>query len=238
MTLTFDGVEVPIRMRRSGKGQISFRFQRNSAVLEITTPDGKLDKKTIEFLQEKRHLILKHYHKRTPIEGKRKKFLKRIEEDFVLYKGTEIPINWLADKKRWAKVDEEGFNIALSPRDQSYHKLDIVLGALRAIAKNEIVQRTQELGKFTGSQFGTIRVKNVKSKWGSCSNLKNLNFNWHMIFIPEELQDYLIIHELMHLREMNHSPAYWKWVERFYPNYREADAALRDYEWLIGIFDD
>ena len=55
--------------------------------------------------------------------------------------------------------------------------------------------------------------------------------------IEPSLIEYLIVHELMHLREMNHSPQYWAWVEKFYPNYMEADRQLSEQEWLIGLFD-
>ncbi|MBU0614296.1 M48 family metallopeptidase [Patescibacteria group bacterium] len=67
----------------------------------------------------------------------------------------------------------------------------------------------------------TIRVKNHKTKWGSCSNKNNLNFNYKILFLPREMQDYIIVHELCHLKEMNHSKRFWELVERYLPDYRE-----------------
>ena len=78
-------------------------------------------------------------------------------------------------------------------------------------------------------------MKDLSSKWGSCSSLQNINLNWQLIFLEESLIDYVIIHELMHLREMNHSPRFWNWVGKYYPDYKKARKLLKDRQWLIGI---
>lgn len=75
---------------------------------------------------------------------------------------------------------------------------------------------------------GSFRVKNQKTLWGSCSRKGNLNFNWRMLLLPEETADYLIIHELAHLRHMNHSPRFWSEVARFCPDYRRHRRILRE----------
>ena len=72
-----------------------------------------------------------------------------------------------------------------------------------------------------------VFIKNHKSRWGSCSEKGNLNFNYKIIFLPQELQDYIIIHELCHLREFNHGPRFWAHVEQMVPNHRALRARLR-----------
>ncbi len=69
--------------------------------------------------------------------------------------------------------------------------------------------------------YNRIAIKNMKTRWGSCSIKKNLNFNYKIIFLKPEQADYLIVHELAHLRQMNHSPAFWKIVEEYVPNYKK-----------------
>lgn len=78
-----------------------------------------------------------------------------------------------------------------------------------------------------GFPLRKIFIKSLKSRWGSCSQLGNLNFNYLLLFLPPPVQDYVIVHELCHLGEFNHSPAFWALVARTVPDYRELRAQLR-----------
>nr|MBP6639188.1 M48 family metallopeptidase [Bacteroidia bacterium] len=78
-------------------------------------------------------------------------------------------------------------------------------------------------------------VKELKSKWGSCSTLRNINLNWQLVLLSEGLIDYVIVHELMHLHEMNHSPRFWNWVGKYFPDYKRAKAQLKEEQWMVGI---
>lgn len=75
-----------------------------------------------------------------------------------------------------------------------------------------------------------ITIRNQRSRWGSCSAAGNVNLNYKLIFLPEELLDYVVVHELCHLIELNHSPAFWKLVEDVLPQYRVYQCELRAYE--------
>ena len=77
-------------------------------------------------------------------------------------------------------------------------------------------------------EVNTIRIKKLKSRWGSCSSKKNLNFNLSLIKTPTSIIDYVIAHEVSHLKEMNHSPAFWEVVESIYPKYKEAKIWLKE----------
>jgi len=78
-----------------------------------------------------------------------------------------------------------------------------------------------------GCVVSQVSVRNQRTRWGSCSRKGAISLNWRLIQVPESVRDYIILHELMHLREMNHSPRYWAQVAAVCPNYRESEAWLR-----------
>lgn len=77
--------------------------------------------------------------------------------------------------------------------------------------------------------YGRISIREQKTRWGSCSSKGNLNFNWRLIFAPEAVLDYIVIHELAHRREMNHSQAFYRIVASVMPDYKEQQKWLRDH---------
>ncbi len=68
-------------------------------------------------------------------------------------------------------------------------------------------------------KFNQVTIKNQKTRWGSCSKKRNLNFNYKILFLSPKMRDYIIIHELCHLKEFNHSSKYWRWVAKAIPDY-------------------
>ncbi len=77
----------------------------------------------------------------------------------------------------------------------------------------------------------TVTIKNHRTRWGSCSRVGSLNFNYRIALLPAELAEYIVVHEVCHLFEMNHSLRFWKRVEAFLPDYKECRLQLRGYTW-------
>lgn len=91
----------------------------------------------------------------------------------------------------------------------------------------DIPGRVIRLAPLVSVHYGRITIRNQRTKWGSCSSKGNLNFNCVLMLAPEWVRDYIVVHELCHLKEMNHSPAFWAEVARACPGYKEAEAWLK-----------
>lgn len=81
-----------------------------------------------------------------------------------------------------------------------------------------------------GFTYNRIAIRNTRNCWGSCTSLKNLNFSYKILFLPEHLQDYIIVHELCHLQELNHKAEFWLLVAQTIPEYKECIKELKQSE--------
>lgn len=97
--------------------------------------------------------------------------------------------------------------------------------------KNEalefVCQRVDYYNQLYDFKFNRISVRNQRTRWGSCSKKGNLNFNYRLLLLSQNLADYIIVHELCHLKEMNHSQGFWGLVARAFPNHLEIRRELR-----------
>lgn len=105
----------------------------------------------------------------------------------------------------------------------------------RELARRVLTEKTQAWAAEMGVDYGRIAIRQQATRWGSCSAKGNLNFNWVLVLLPEELQDYVIVHELAHRKEMNHSPRFWRVVAEYIPDYESRRKKLRDYGNLTDI---
>lgn len=96
-------------------------------------------------------------------------------------------------------------------------------------ASELIIGRLKYFSQTYNFQFNDVRVKDQKSRWGSCSSKRNLNFNYKIVFLPQELQDYIIVHELCHLKEFNHSVNFWNLVAQAFPDYKDQRKKLKSF---------
>lgn len=96
-------------------------------------------------------------------------------------------------------------------------------------ASDFVTNRLEHFNQFYNLSFKKVSVKNQRTRWGSCSKSGNLNFNYKIIFLPERLADYIIVHEICHLEEFNHSKDFWNLVAKIFPDYRKIIKELRKF---------
>ncbi len=118
---------------------------------------------------------------------------------------------------------------------KSYNKESIKRGKEDYLKyKDEALKLVQERIQFYNIKYkfnyNKIRIKNQRTRWGSCSQKANLNFNYRIIFLSEQMRDYIIVHELCHLKEFNHSKRFWNLVSSTLPNYKEIRKDLKNNE--------
>lgn len=157
--------------------------------------------------------------------------------DELLLQGERYRLEIRVDKS-WRKpeiVHENGIILIRTASDDRAYLRRLMLQWYGRQATAKITGRLQYYAALLNLKPGDIRVKNQKSRWGSCSGGNNLNFNWRLVMAPEKVMDYVIIHELCHIRIKNHSDKFWRMVARFMPDYAQQRQWLRKNGHLLEI---
>jgi len=187
----------------------------DSRGVRITIPRGGSVEYAARFVQQKQGWI------RTQLE--------RIQADTlrgsgpateVWYRGVPTAITQVEDR---ILVGDLAFE---APRDPTQLRA-LVHAHLRRLAERELPPLVHQAAQRFGVPVARVSIRNQRTRWGSCSRRGTISLNWRLVQIPETARDYLIAHELAHVREMNHSRRFWKVVESFDPAWRESERWLR-----------
>ncbi len=182
-------------------------------------------------LKDKSHWIYKHYsdfqtmkvdaYKREWDSGER-----------ILYRGKKYDIRIINHRERNVRVNFNGkrFEVFVDESIDSENRKALIENSFKRwfmnTARECIKERLNHYCKLVGIEYNGMKIKEQRTRWGSCSKKGNVNFNWKLIMYPQWVIDYVVLHEVCHLRYMNHSKEYWAMVERYMPDYRKAQ------EWL------
>ena len=140
----------------------------------------------------------------------------KVIEQFLQKKKSWIEKHWLLIQQQQKKIEQ------LSPYTAEEMKELVEKG------KEVIPQKVDDYAKIVGVDYGKITIRCQRTRWGSCSNKGNLNFNCLLLLLPDEMMDYVIVHELCHRKEMNHSAQFYGEIEKVLPNYRECQKWLKE----------
>ena len=144
----------------------------------------------------------------------------------VLLQGKEYPIR--AQAGEFAGFDGEQFY--LPPHLSAAEIKGIMIKLYKKIAKEKLTNRTRQLAKAMAVAPSAIKINSARRRWGTCSNKGSINFSWRLIMADDEVIDYIIVHELAHIKELNHSHKFWRIVEEVLPDYRVRLTKLRNFE--------
>lgn len=194
-----------------------------------------------EFLMSKQAWIEKSFEKFQQIQEKfPERKIKSYETFPFLGKDLPLQMSITVLKSSFVALQNEELRLHIPRDDWSADVLTDehpgLLAVIREFYKREGIKKISERTEYWASQMGlypkTLRFREQKTRWGSCSSKGGVNFNWRLIVFKPEVIDYVIIHELSHLQHMNHSAQFWKLVESYCPNYEILMKELQESQYL------
>lgn len=220
-----DGQAVPYILKRSSIARY-VRLEVGVRGLVVVIPPSYRPERLPELLARKRQWILRKLAEYTRIRAPDKS--ENNNGDFILYLGQYLPVvrSQNPGVKGGIKLEQNGLlllnvrNGQANPIEQWY----------RQQAEKLIKLRVDELCPQLGVTYRRLAIRGARTRWASCSLKGNLNFNWRLMMVPEPVIDYVVIHELAHLKEMNHSRKFWMLVAEHCPCWREHRRWLKDHE--------
>lgn len=133
------------------------------------------------------------------------------------------------------RIDGNIFRLTLPDPESEAQVRAAIRQTLSKRALERIRERLDRFAPRIGVDFGRVTVRDQRSRWGSCSSKGNLNFNWKLIMAPPEVLDYVVIHELCHRIEFNHSPRFWQLVRGQMPEYEDWKKWLKNHGGELGV---
>ncbi len=224
-----DGQTVPYAVKRSSRAKHARLEVRVETRLTVVIPSSYNINDIPDLLRKKGQWILDKlakYARGHPItKGKELK-----SEDFIPYLGRHLKVVTRHNHSKAVSVRLEKNRLLVS-LDSRNGRLNLAVEWWYLQQAGKLIKkRADELCPRLGVVYNRLTVRGAKTRWGSCSQKGNLNFNWKLMMAPEPVIDYVIIHELAHLKEMNHSKNFWKLVAEHCPKWRNHRKWLRGHE--------
>jgi predicted metal-dependent hydrolase len=212
-TVVAAGRVFPVVIRRHRRARRYLLRVTPDGVVRLTVPARASIAGGMRFAAEQAPWIAREWSRQEP-RGRRWE-----DGTEILFRGTQVPL----------ACDATGITFAgerLTPKKGADARA-AVEAHLRAVATRELPARCLELAASCGHEVKRVSVRNQRSRWGSCSTRGTIALNWRLIQMPPAVSDYVILHELMHLRQPNHSRRFWREVATVCPGWREAERWLR-----------
>jgi hypothetical protein len=227
--ITFEGQTVSYTVKRSFRAKYVRLEVREETGLTVVIPKSYKMAQLPDLLRERRQWILGKLA--TYGQVKLVSAQKEVKSgDTIPYLGRDLELVKQQDHREADSVKLEQKRLVVTLKSAN-SRLNLVLEWwYRRQAEKLIRKRANELCARLGVTYGQLSIRGAKTRWGSCSQKGNLNFNWKLMMAPEPVIGYVIIHELAHLKEMNHTKKFWKLVTKHCPRWRKHRRWLKDHE--------
>ena len=238
-TIAINNRTVHWSLRRSARRRRTFQIRLLGVDhLEVTAPIGASTAKIEEVLQTKSGWILRQI-RRLELNAENNTNASLTHGATLLFQGEPHSLLLLADGGKKPHVSYAPCTITLHLNELVGEEDNpLVFQSLKkwylTQAQEVLLQRVQQWAGQIGVSPQRLSLRDQKTRWGSCSSKGAISLNWRLIMAPPAVIDYLVIHELCHLRHHNHSPAYWQEVARWSPDYRVHRRWLRLNGSLLG----
>jgi len=219
MTLQYDTESVQLEIIKGKRKSLAIAIQPDGNLL-VKAPLMLSDNEILKWVKTKTGWIIRQRAKILEQQSLNQPKHYITGEKF-LYQGLEYELEVRVSQGRAGMVGVVEDKIVLFSKSHEEKEVQRILKEWYVKqAKAEIPRRVRYWAAKMEESFQTITIKNQKKRWGSCSSARNLNFNWQLIMAPVEVLDYVVVHELCHLSQMNHSRAFWEEVEKVLPDYK------------------
>lgn len=224
---------------KTSRGIIEYRLiksRRKTMCVEIDA-DAKVtvrvplrvnEKDVMLFLESKSDWIIRKCEEQKKVAGITKEYRHTFKEGdvfFFLGEKYELRFTEFTEEKKVETDDtQEIMFVNASVTDVEKTICEWYLENMKIILSDKI----RYYANTMGVRVGRITLRDQKTRWGSCSSLGNLNFNWRLIMAPKEVIDYVVVHEMCHLKQMNHSKLFWNEVKKYCPDYSIYRKWLKD----------
>jgi predicted metal-dependent hydrolase len=210
---------VSYTLKRSMKARCLWLRVKNGSGLIVTVPRGYNINNVDSYLYTKSRWILRALDKINSIKHDQEN---NPSPNTIMYLGNSLNISKIHVENQSTELIRDKncliVNIDSNNLNSQANQIEFWLKNQAIIYLN---QRTRYFAEKMNLSYNKLSIRNQKSRWGSCSRNKNLSFNWKLIMTPEYILDYVVIHELCHLREMNHSRNFWNLVSQYCPDWKE-----------------
>jgi predicted metal-dependent hydrolase len=205
---------------------LKIKITADGKVVVVKPKHGWFFKSVDQFVEEHQDWIQKNLDK---MKQQRQLLAHKPENELLIFgKKYTKRVDYDLQAKAKIGVHLSGETVFINPVSNTKTSVDTTLqNFLKNTAEKYIVPRTHQLGKKMSISFGNITLRSQKTRWGSCSSEGNLNFNWRLVHSPPPVIDYVIIHELAHRKEMNHSARFWEVVRKYDPEYLKHQGWLK-----------